>query len=110
MQLTAHHNTEEFIEDKILEEDSKTIHSAEHALAATPKRNIPTCNYCHKRGHTEANCWSKHGKPSNLPALPKPGTQPTSKPSHKAMMAFERVCHAEDLSTLTTMSEWLLDC
>lgn len=28
--------------------------------------NPSTCSHCHKIGHTEEQCWAKHGKPPNL--------------------------------------------
>ena len=35
-------------------------------------RTAPTCLFCNKVGHTEATCWSKHGRPSQLPLPPAP--------------------------------------
>lgn len=31
------------------------------------RANRPTCEYCHKTGHTEAQCYSKHGYPVGHP-------------------------------------------
>jgi hypothetical protein len=33
--------------------------------------SIPSCNHCRKIGHTEANCWYKHGKPKKTFVLKK---------------------------------------
>jgi hypothetical protein len=53
---------------------------AESALAATlssvgnssahDRASRPKCEYCHKRGHTEAVCYQKHGYPTSYPLLP----------------------------------------
>ncbi|EEZ97449.2 hypothetical protein TcasGA2_TC011280 [Tribolium castaneum] len=32
-------------------------------MAVETKNGPPTCSYCKNVGHTEPNCWSKHGRP-----------------------------------------------
>ncbi|KAJ3659374.1 hypothetical protein Zmor_011064 [Zophobas morio] len=45
-----------------LDKDQKGENSAPAEKSASGSRP-PTCTHCHKLGHTEPNCWYKHGKP-----------------------------------------------
>lgn len=40
----------------------KCQQSRRREVPKTVSTNIPTCDHCKKMGHTETNCWYKHGK------------------------------------------------
>lgn len=47
----------------LLEEERRTHKDSQGVVALAAARGKPTCKYCKKSSHMDANCWDKHGKP-----------------------------------------------